>query len=288
MTDVLAFSDNPNLASELTTAALSLAPGAGGGPLSIKVSGQASGDPQLTATAIAEIVKKRGPAIVLVGATKFGRMVAGSLAVQLRTGVLSDVRSLEVDGQRLIGTRGAYAGKFNATVESPIPCIALVPQGAYGKPPGGSVPEETATTEAQSRVRRTGTEAHAPSLDLRNAKLIVSAGRGFRKKDDLGLAEKLARAIGGTMGASRPLSSDLGWLGEEYHIGLTGVYVHPDLYLAIGISGQLQHVAGIRDSKVIAAINKDKQAPIFQVVDYGVVGDLYEVIPALLKLLGAA
>lgn len=288
MTDVLTFSDNPELASEMAGAALSLAPAAGGSPLSVKVIGHASGDPQLTAVSIADAVRRTGASVVLVGATKFGRMVAGSLAVQLRIGVLSGVRSLKVDGQRLTGTRAAYAGKFNATVESPVPCIALVPPGAYERLSGRSVPEETATTEAQPKVRRAGAEAHTPSLDLRSARVIVSAGRGFRKKEDLELADKLAHALGGTMGASRPLSSDLGWLGEEHHIGLTGVYVHPDLYLAVGISGQLQHVAGIRDSKVIAAINRDRQAPIFQVVDYGVVGDLYEVIPALLKLLGTA
>jgi electron transfer flavoprotein alpha subunit len=89
------------------------------------------------------------------------------------------------------------------------------------------------------------------------------------------------------MGCSRPLSSDLGWLPEEYHIGLTGVNVKPDLYLAVGISGQLQHVAGIKDSRIIAAINTDKEAPIFQAADYGIVGDLYQVVPAIQKLLAS-
>ena len=97
------------------------------------------------------------------------------------------------------------------------------------------------------------------------------------------MLEQLAKVMGGAVGCSRPLSSDLGWLGEEHHIGLTGAYVHPNLYVAAGISGQLQHIAGIKDSKIIVAINKDKQAPIFQVADYGIVGDLYQVIPAMLK-----
>jgi electron transfer flavoprotein alpha subunit len=125
----------------------------------------------------------------------------------------------------------------------------------------------------------------AANVDLKAAKIIVSAGRGVKKKEDLKMIENLAKALGGSMGCSRPLSSDLGWLPEEYHIGLTGVNVKPDLYIAVGISGQLQHVAGIKDSRIIAAINTDKEAPIFQAADYGIVGDLYQVVPALDKII---
>jgi electron transfer flavoprotein alpha subunit len=247
-----------------------------------------SGDYELIASAISEASKRKSSPVILIGSTKFGRMVAARVSVLSRMSVLGDVRELKAEGGSLTGVRGAYAGKFNAKVESPMPCMALVPQGAYetSAQPVGPV-EELLVQLPASRIRRVGTKAsQRSSLDLRGAKVIVAAGRGFKNKEDLALAEKLAKALGGAMGASRPLSSDLGWLGEEYHIGLTGVYVRPDLYLAIGISGQLQHVAGIKDSKVIAAINKDKQAPIFQVADYGIVGDLYQVVPALLKLLG--
>ena len=109
----------------------------------------------------------------------------------------------------------------------------------------------------------------------------------MKKKEDVAMFESLAESLGAAIGCSRPISSDLGWLPEECHIGLTGVSVKPDLYLAIGISGQLQHVAGIKDSRIIAAINSDKDAPIFQASDYGVVGDLYQLVPALQKLLSS-
>ena len=308
MKEVLSYSDNDALSSELVTVATSLASGPDGRVLTLQTdtatqsasrgpvmvlksdSGRLSGDPELVAYAIAQAVKARSPSIVLIGSTKFGRMVAGRLAVLSRLSVLGDVKALGFDPTgAVVGTRNVYAGKFSATVKCQPPCIALVPQGAYGPSTAAPGPvEEFAVTTGPARVRRVETKAgEKPPFDLRSAKVIVSAGRGFKKKEDLLLAEKLAAALKGVMGASRPLSSDLGWLGEEYHIGLTGVYVHPDLYVAVGISGQLQHVAGIRDSKVIVAINKDKQAPIFQVADYGIVGDLYEVVPALVKALGS-
>jgi electron transfer flavoprotein alpha subunit len=306
MTDVLTFSDNPQLASELTTAASTIVTGLGGRVLAIEVDtvrdiaahgpvmlarsdAPIAGDYELIASALLEASSRLGSAVILIGATKLGRMVAARTAVLGRMDVLGDARDLKADAASITGTRGVYAGKFNATVRASLPCIALVPQGAYEGASGPAGPVEEITVAASApRVNRLETRSsHKSSLDLRTAKVIVSAGRGFKKKEDLVLVEKLAAALGGTMGASRPLSSDLGWLGEEYHIGLTGIYVRPNLYVAVGISGQLQHVAGIKDSKIIVAINKDKQAPIFQVADYGVVGDLYQVVPVLLKLLGA-
>ena len=215
--------------------------------------------------------------------------MAAKLAVMTGMGVLSDVRDLRLASGRLAGVRPVYAGRFSATVSSDLPCIAVVPPGCFARAtgPAPSV-EEVDVGPLASRV--TYLEDRPKSrgaVDLRTAEVIVSAGRGFRTKEDLALAQRLADALGGELGASRPLSSDLGWVGEERHIGLTGIYVRPKLYVAVGISGQLQHVAGIKDSKVIVAINKDKQAPIFQVADYGIVGDLYQVVPALLKALGA-
>lgn len=304
MSRVLTYSENARLARELVSAASGLAGSDGswsieldsprgaasaGPSLLVKSQSTLTGDYSLTAIAITEAMKKTGASVVLIGSTKLGRMLAGKLAVMNGMGVLSDVRQLAVQGDSVTGLRAVYAGKFSAKVEAAAACVALVPQGAYE--PSSSPASESEVLGIQtapSPVKRLETKStQKSSLDLRGAKIIVSAGRGVKSKDDLELIRRLAGALGGSMGASRPLSSDLGWLGEEYHIGLTGTYVHPDLYLAVGISGQLQHVAGIKDSKVIAAINKDKLAPIFQVSDYGVVGDLYAVVPAMLKLLGA-
>jgi electron transfer flavoprotein alpha subunit len=237
------------------------------------------------AAGILEFAKAKGFGALLIGETRFGTMVAAKVAARLRVGSLGKGKKLRVDDGRLVLERDAYGGKFVATVASKLPCVAVVQAGAYRAADASPGTVETVTvTVGEPKVAIAETkQGQQGGAGIKSASRIVAAGRGFARKEDLALAQDLATALGAALGCSRPLSSDLGWMGEETHIGLTGAYVHPRLYVAIGISGQLQHVAGIKDSKVIVAINKDAQAPIFQVADYGIVGDLYEVVPALTK-----
>ena len=248
---------------------------------------EARDNPDLIAEALARAATKKRPSVILVGATRAGRIIAARLSAKLRLGCLSDVYRLRTDGSSIVGERDVFAGKVVAQVKADLPCVATVKVGAYPRASEGSTGlevEDVGSLRGRVRLVRT-LEKQAATTDLRGASVIVSAGRGFKTKEDLGLAEDLARALGGALGCSRPLSSDYGWLPEELHIGLTGITVKPSLYLALGISGQLQHVAGIKESKVIAAVNTDRDAPIFQVADYGILGDLYQVVPAILKVL---
>lgn len=301
------YSDSEPVANEALTAAKEVAGTISGEVVGVEISQNRSGfaslgkkliikgppatdqSPELVAEALFRAAKEAGPAIILIGGTKNGKEVAARLAVKMQWGCLPDVSKLASDGKSLSGERGEYAGKVSTRLATDLPCVAIVRVGAY--PPvsgGGGEVTEVSVGDIQRKSRTLSvSKKEAATVDLRAAKVIVSAGRGVKKKEDLALIESLARALGGTMGCSRPISSDLGWMPEEYHIGLTGVNLKPDLYLAVGISGQLQHVAGIKDSKVIAAINTDKEAPIFQASDYGIVGDLYQVVPALQKALSS-
>ena len=295
---VWAFSETPSAANEAAAAASELAGGAftvvgldegsglaGEDKLVLKSTNKLGGSPEAAAEALTRAVREGKPDVVLVGSTRNGKEIASRLAVKLSWPCLSDIFAVSQAGNTLRGKRNVFAGKLLAEVAAPFPCVATIKVGSYpGLPPSsaiGAVKEvgEVATTTrlVEHQEKKRGT------VDLKNAKLIVSAGRGVKRKEDLALISDLAAELGGAVGCSRPLSSDMGWLPEEHHIGLTGISVHPDLYLAVGISGQLQHVAGIKDSKVIAAINNDKSAPIFEASDYGVVGDLYAVIPAVMK-----
>ena len=300
---VWAYSENEAIANEVAAAAVELALRLSGDPIVIDIGklrnnvsaknkmlvrGPKEVTPEVAAEALNRAASASKPTAILIGATRDGREVASRLATKLKIGCLSDASRLSVDGPRLIAERNAYAGKVLARVSCDFPAIATVKAGAFSKLPTteGQVSEidvgdVRATVKLmERRVKEAG------AVDLRSAKIIVSAGRGVKVKEDLAMIEDLARKMGGALGCSRPLSSDLGWLPEEHHIGLTGITVKPDLYIAVGISGQLQHIAGMKDSKVVAAINTDKDAPIFQASDYGIVGDLYLVVPALLKALG--
>ena len=283
---VLAYSENESVAAEVSAAASELARQGGGTSLTL------TSHPEVTAEVAAEaLMRSMGPlkaSVVVVGGTRSGRETAARLAAKLKGGCIADASKLAIDGGKLVGVRSAYAGKVVAKVSCGFPAVATVKVGAFQK---AATPAESKSLDVEGISQKATVVGRTPkvmgSVDLKSAKVIVSAGRGVKKKEDLKMLEDLASRMKGALGCSRPLSSDLGWLPEEHHIGLTGVTVKPDLYLAVGISGQLQHVAGIRDSKVIAAINTDKDAPIFQASDYGVVGDLYQVVPAMMKALAS-
>ena len=307
MSEVWAFSESAAVANEIVSAANEVAVACSGrvvvvevgrarssvsspgGKLVIKGPGLTDQSPEMTTGALYLAARETKPVVILVGATRNGREVASRLAVKLGIGCLPDLSKVSADSSTLVGERSEYAGKVLTKLSSSFPCVAAIKSGAYPafSGPGGEVFEKEVGMVTSNSKTVAVTKKEVGTVDLRAAKVIVSAGRGVKKKEDLEMVGALAKAIGGALGCSRPLASDLGWLPEECHIGLTGVNVKPELYLAVGISGQLQHVAGIKDSKVIAAINTDKDAPIFQAADYGIVGDLYQVVPAMQKVLSS-
>jgi electron transfer flavoprotein alpha subunit len=302
---VLSYSENAELAGELAAVGVEIAKTLGADAYAVELDEVSAGlrssgkvvlakgertleaDADAAAAAIVEVAKAKGLHALLVGETRFGTVVAAKVAGRLRVASLGKGKNLLVEGDRLVLTRDVYGGNFQARVGAKMPCVALVQQGAHASIQGSEMQIETMSVKAGDPKIATVETRHnqQAEVDIKSASKIVSAGRGFAKKEHLALAKDLASALGAALGCSRPLASDLGWMGEGEQIGLTGAYVHPKLYVAVGISGQLQHVAGIKDSKVIVAINNDKQAPIFQFADYGIVGDLYEVLPALTKLL---
>ncbi len=302
---VWAYSENETISNEVSSAALDVARGsssevvvievaearggvmAPGSKLVLKGPNSSDAPPEVVAEALSRAATQLQPLAILIGATRNGRETAARLAAKLRVGCLSEASKVGSDGKSLLAERNAFAGKVVAKVWCPLPAVASIKVGSY--PRVESAPKSTGENEVgeiKASTKIVSTEKKAVgAVDLRSAKVIVSAGRGVKKKEDLGMLEDLAREMHGALGCSRPLSSDLGWLPEEHHIGLTGATVKPDLYLAVGISGQLQHTAGMKDSKIVAAINTDKDAPIFQASDYGIVGDLYQIVPALRKAL---
>ena len=299
---IWAFSETPSVANEVASVASAIAGAAGGGfavvglddcgallagdeKLVVRADTPLSGSPEAAANALAVAAREVAPDVILVGSTRDGKEIASRLAVKLGRPCTSEVFGVSLSNGMLQGKRNVFAGKLIAEVSMPLPCVVALKVGTNLALPASSAKaaERLVGTVASKTKLVERLDKQKGTVDLRGAKLIVSAGRGVKKKEDLVLVSDLAAALGGAVGCSRPLSADMGWLPEEHHIGLTGVTVHPDLYLAVGISGQLQHVAGVKDSKVIASVNTDKSAPIFEASDYGVVGDLYAVLPAMLK-----
>jgi electron transfer flavoprotein alpha subunit len=235
--------------------------------------------------------RKATPDFVFFSSTKRGKELAPRLAASLKIGCISDAMRPEIKDGGLWAERLVWGGNAIATVASKGPAIATIPLRAYERASGSSSPHIVQIDNFQpqpSRVSFVGKkEKTKGQVNIKDAETIVSAGRGFKKKEDLAMLEELAKLLNGVVGASRPLTSDLGWLPEDRQVGLSGTTVKPKLYIAVGISGQIQHLTGMRDSKMVVAINSDKNAPIFQECDYGAVGDLYAIVPELTKALRA-
>ena len=245
--------------------------------------------PEPFTEAIGKLASQYKPEILLIGSTRRGKDIAARVAARLETGVITDCMALSIDEEKrtMIADRPSYGGMLVSTeICTTRPQIATVPPRVF---------EQAALQEGRrGEVVRMDIDLMSPKtkvvlvvpkevrgVKLEDASVIVSAGRGVAKKEDIRIIEELAGVLGGEVGCSSPLAEDLKWLPLERLVGLTGRKVKPKLYVACGISGQVQHITGMRGSRVVVAVNTDPEAPIFQQSDYCVRGDLYEIVPLL-------
>jgi electron transfer flavoprotein alpha subunit len=254
----------------------------------------AGNDPALThfqasvyAEALSQMVMQSGSDIILIGATRRGRELAPRLAQKLSAGCVTDAINLSLQKDRLVVERRTLGGNTVSAnvITSAIQVISVMPKRYEAEPGSVGIGEvvhvsldlaAAATKVVEQRPKESGT------VNLEEAEILVCVGRGLTKEDDLSLIHTLADKLGGMVGCTRPISHDNHWLTEDQMVGLSGVEASPLLYLGIGVSGQIQHTVGIMDAKMIVAINSDPNAPIFKIADYGIVGDLYQVVPMLI------
>jgi electron transfer flavoprotein alpha subunit len=242
------------------------------------------------ARCLVELVRKYKPEIFLLGASSRGRDLAGAVATQLYTGLTADCTGLDIEPETnlLLQTRPAFGGNIMATIKCPNhrPQMATVRHRVFEMPvpdptrQGQIVREKAVMGEEDIASKVVDFIVQEGEVNLADAKIIVSGGRGVKGPEGFEPIRELAEVLGGAVGASRA-AVDAGWIPYAHQVGQTGRTVRPDLYIACGISGAIQHQAGMKTSKVIVAINKDPEAPIFQIAHYGIVGDLFKVVPAL-------
>ena len=242
------------------------------------------------AAALRQLITKAQPRLVLFPHTYQVRDFAPKLATSMERVMVSDAVSHRVEAGELTLVRQLFQGKMNADVRfaGDPPFFASIQAGAYraDKVAAGSATVEKFTPELSAAAIRTKPQElfreSQRAVDLTAAEIIVSVGRGIKEAENIPVVQKLAEALGAELAASRPIC-DNGWLPMERQVGSSGQTVSPKLYLAVGISGAIQHLVGMKGSKTIVAINKDPDAPIFEVADYGIVGDLFQVVPALVE-----
>ena len=242
--------------------------------------------PEAYVAQIAAAVQAVQPDVVLFTASAMGRDLAPRLAARMGAAFVSECVALESKGDALAARKSMYGGKVFATVESKTGAklVATVKPGAHKAAEsagGGKVEAMAVAAPAQVRAKVTTVQQQATDRpDLQEADIVVAGGRGLKEAQHFHLIEEVAASLGAAVGASRAIV-DAGWVPHHYQVGQTGITVSPKLYIAIGISGAIQHLAGMRQSGCIVAINKDSEAPIFKVADYGIVGDAFEIAPLL-------
>ena len=243
------------------------------------------------AIALCALVEKYGPTSMLIGATNNGRDLGPRVSCRLHTGLTADCTALDIDEEsgNVAWTRPAFGGNLMATILCPDhrPQIGTVRPGVFKKSDAGEAKAEIIkedihvdAKDIRTQVLELIKEADGENVDLEGADIIVSGGRGVGGPEGFEPVKALADVLGGVVGASRA-AVDAGWIAHAHQVGQTGKTVGPKLYIACGISGAIQHLAGMSGSDVVVAINKDPEAPIFDVADYGVVGNLFEVLPVL-------
>ena len=245
--------------------------------------------PDAYAAAFKQFVEQKKPKLVLLPHTYQVRDFAPKLTTMLDRTLISDCIGYRKDGDKLVFTRQMFQGKFAAdvTFAGEPPFFATFQNGAFraDQVEQGSAPVEEVNLNLEAPIRNKPQEIFKEAkqaVDLTQAEIIVSVGRGIKEQKNIEIAQQLATALGGEIAASRPIC-DSGWLPMDRQIGSSGQTVAPKLYLALGISGAIQHIVGMKGARSIVAINKDPEAPIFEIADFGVVGNLFEIVPPLIE-----
>ncbi|MCL2735845.1 MAG: electron transfer flavoprotein subunit alpha/FixB family protein [Propionibacteriaceae bacterium] len=245
---------------------------------------QASADAALEAYAgsVADLVTD--PGVVLAGRNPWERVLLGAVAARLDAPVLTGATRVVAEGAATVVTHGVYGGIAQATVAVEGP-VALVLDGGAALAGGGTAPVETATAAPTGITQASLTPHQAPAADLAGAARVVGVGRGLRSADDLPLVQALATALGAELACSRPVAEGLEWLPKDRYVGISGQHIAPDLYVMVGISGQIQHMGGCSGARVVVSVNSDKDAPVVAQSDLVLTGDLYTLVPAITEAL---
>lgn len=251
----------------------------------ICIDGTNSFDAQVYGKELADLFIANGVNHVVFANTYEGKSLAPRVAVHMNASIASNVIALPDTSQGFKVKRGVFSGKGFAyvTLDRSNKVIAITPNSTEIKQnPVAIQVENTQSTSAGNKTNITSTSKSAGKIPLTEAEIVVSAGRGMKGPENWGMVEELADLLGAATACSKPVS-DMGWRPHNEHVGQTGITIKPNLYIAIGISGAIQHLAGVSSSKVIVAINKDPEAPFFKAADYGIVGDAFEVLPQIIQ-----